>query len=66
MMGRTPELAGLSPSFLTTPTGGRLATSHDLTCNRPHTWRIFSRIGSRTWNPPTLRPRPYHKATAAS
>ncbi|GBN02608.1 hypothetical protein AVEN_249964-1 [Araneus ventricosus] len=28
----------------TTPTGGRLATTYDLMCNRPHTQRIFSGI----------------------
>ncbi|GBN74549.1 hypothetical protein AVEN_153219-1 [Araneus ventricosus] len=32
----TPELALPSPSFRATPTGGRLATTYDLTCNRPH------------------------------
>ncbi|GBN08988.1 hypothetical protein AVEN_215965-1 [Araneus ventricosus] len=46
--------------FYATPTGGRLTTTYDLTCNRPHTRRIFSGIGSRTWNPPTPKPRPYH------
>ncbi|GBN61340.1 hypothetical protein AVEN_265253-1, partial [Araneus ventricosus] len=49
-----------SPNFHATPTGGRLATTHDLACNRPHTRRIFSGIGSRTWNPLAPKPRPYH------
>ncbi|GBM80018.1 hypothetical protein AVEN_203781-1 [Araneus ventricosus] len=30
--------------------GERLATTYDLMCNRPHTRRIFSGIGFRTWN----------------
>ncbi|GBN71404.1 hypothetical protein AVEN_90135-1 [Araneus ventricosus] len=60
MTRTTPELAPFSPNFHATPTGGRLATTYDLTCNRPHTRRIFSGIGSRTWNPPAPKPRPYH------
>ncbi|GBN67026.1 hypothetical protein AVEN_3550-1 [Araneus ventricosus] len=48
MTRSTPELAPPSPSFHATPTGGRLATTYDLTCNGPHTRRIFSGIGSRT------------------
>ncbi|GBM07258.1 hypothetical protein AVEN_25507-1 [Araneus ventricosus] len=47
-----------SPKFHATPTGGRLATTYDLTCNRPHTRRIFSGIGFRTWNSAAPRPRP--------
>ncbi|GBM74784.1 hypothetical protein AVEN_38714-1 [Araneus ventricosus] len=35
-----------SPNFHVTPTGGRLATTYHLACNRPHTRRIFSGIGS--------------------
>ncbi|GBL74851.1 hypothetical protein AVEN_243699-1 [Araneus ventricosus] len=46
-----------SPNFRTTPAGGHLATMDDLECNRPHTRRIFSGIGLRTWNTPA--PRPY-------
>ncbi|GBN37669.1 hypothetical protein AVEN_77481-1 [Araneus ventricosus] len=42
------------------PTGGRLATTCDLACSRPHTQRIFSGIGFGTWDPPAPRPRPYH------
>ncbi|GBN05801.1 hypothetical protein AVEN_88105-1 [Araneus ventricosus] len=34
-----------SPRFRATPAGGRLATTHDLACSRPHTRRIFSGIG---------------------
>ncbi|GBM18164.1 hypothetical protein AVEN_151707-1 [Araneus ventricosus] len=49
-----------SPNFHATPTGGRLATAYDLACNRPHTRRIFSGIGVRSWNPPAPKPRPYH------
>ncbi|GBN75641.1 hypothetical protein AVEN_180804-1 [Araneus ventricosus] len=45
MARRTPELALPSPNFCATPTGGRLATTYDLACNRPHTRRIFSGIG---------------------
>ncbi|GBL74340.1 hypothetical protein AVEN_235318-1 [Araneus ventricosus] len=47
------------------PAVGRLTTTYDLTCNRAHTWRIFSEIGFRTWNPPAPKPRTYHLATAA-
>ncbi|GBN64814.1 hypothetical protein AVEN_254533-1 [Araneus ventricosus] len=50
MTRTTPELA--LPNFLATPTGGRLATTYDLACNRPHTRRIFSGIGFRTCGPP--------------
>ncbi|GBO02126.1 hypothetical protein AVEN_154094-1 [Araneus ventricosus] len=60
MTRTTPELAPPSPNFHATPTGGRLTTTYDLTCNRPHTRRIFSGIGFRTWNPPPPKPRPYH------
>ncbi|GBN12572.1 hypothetical protein AVEN_21969-1 [Araneus ventricosus] len=55
-----------SPNFHATPTRGRLAPTYDLACNRPHTRRIFSGIGFRTWNPPAPKPKPYHKDTAAS
>ncbi|GBM09915.1 hypothetical protein AVEN_86803-1 [Araneus ventricosus] len=61
MTRTTPELAPpLSPNFHATPTGGRLATTYDLTCNRPHTRRNFGGIGFRTWNSPAAKPRPYH------
>ncbi|GBM89006.1 hypothetical protein AVEN_51210-1 [Araneus ventricosus] len=53
MTRTTPELAPPSPNFRATPTGGRLATTYDLACNRPHTRRIFSGIGFRTCDPPT-------------
>ncbi|GBM05223.1 hypothetical protein AVEN_173643-1 [Araneus ventricosus] len=56
MTRMTPELAPPSPKFHATPTGGYLATTYDLTCKRPHTRRIFSGIGSRTWNPPAPKP----------
>ncbi|GBM41687.1 hypothetical protein AVEN_46955-1 [Araneus ventricosus] len=56
MMRTTPEQAPPSPNFRTTPTGGRFATMYDLACNRPHTRRIFSGIGFRTWNPPASKP----------
>ncbi|GBL98552.1 hypothetical protein AVEN_111660-1 [Araneus ventricosus] len=48
MTRTTSELAPPSPNFRATPTGGRLATTYDLACNRPHTRRIFSGIGFRT------------------
>ncbi|GBM06323.1 hypothetical protein AVEN_121369-1 [Araneus ventricosus] len=48
-----------SPSFHATPAGGRLATTYDLACNRPHTRRIFSAIGFRIWNPPAPKPKHY-------
>ncbi|GBM32352.1 hypothetical protein AVEN_76061-1 [Araneus ventricosus] len=52
----TPELASPSPNFRTT-------SANDLMCNRPgpHTRRIFSGIGSRTWSPPAPKLRPYHR-----
>ncbi|GBL72050.1 hypothetical protein AVEN_115071-1 [Araneus ventricosus] len=41
-MRRTkPELAPPFPNFRAAPAGGRLATTYDLACNRPHTRRIF-------------------------
>ncbi|GBN62148.1 hypothetical protein AVEN_216724-1 [Araneus ventricosus] len=52
MARTTPELASPSSNFHATPTGGRLATTYDLACNRSHTRRIFSGI-----EPGTLRPR---------
>ncbi|GBL62549.1 hypothetical protein AVEN_8142-1, partial [Araneus ventricosus] len=54
MTRTTPELTNPSPNFHEAPTGGRLATAYDLARNRPHTRRIFSGIGFRTWNPPIL------------
>ncbi|GBM26459.1 hypothetical protein AVEN_217330-1, partial [Araneus ventricosus] len=51
MTRTTPELAPPSPNFHATPTGGRLTTTYDLTCNRPHTRRIFSGIGSSNLEP---------------
>ncbi|GBN30892.1 hypothetical protein AVEN_239465-1 [Araneus ventricosus] len=47
MTRTTPELAP-SRNFYATPTCGRLDTTYDLTCNMPHTRRIFSGIGCRT------------------
>ncbi|GBM76900.1 hypothetical protein AVEN_153129-1 [Araneus ventricosus] len=55
MTRTTPELAPPSPNFRATPAGGRLATTYDLACNRPHTRRIFSGIGFRTCDPITHR-----------
>ncbi|GBO12544.1 hypothetical protein AVEN_131854-1 [Araneus ventricosus] len=51
MTRTTPELAPPSPNFRATPVGGRLATTYDLACNRPHTRRIFSGIGFRPCGP---------------
>ncbi|GBM43536.1 hypothetical protein AVEN_96196-1 [Araneus ventricosus] len=56
MTRTTPELAPPSPNFHATPTGGHLTTTYNLTCNRPHTRRIFCGVGSRTWNPPAPKP----------
>ncbi|GBM90929.1 hypothetical protein AVEN_190112-1 [Araneus ventricosus] len=36
MRGTTPELASPSTIFPTTLEGGRLLSTYDLTCNRPH------------------------------
>ncbi|GBL81128.1 hypothetical protein AVEN_83186-1 [Araneus ventricosus] len=47
MTRTTPGLAPPSPNFRTTPAGGILAITDDLTCNRPHTRRIFSGIQFR-------------------
>ncbi|GBM78740.1 Calcium and integrin-binding family member 3 [Araneus ventricosus] len=55
MTRTTPELAPPSPSFRATPTGGRLATTYDLACNRPHARRIFGGIGFRACDPPVPR-----------
>ncbi|GBM28178.1 hypothetical protein AVEN_172671-1 [Araneus ventricosus] len=65
MMRTTPELAPPSPSFHTTPTGGRLATTYDLACNRSHTRRFFNGCWDRIWDPQAPKPRPYQQATAA-
>ncbi|GBM52788.1 hypothetical protein AVEN_34201-1 [Araneus ventricosus] len=54
------ELASPFPNFHATPMGGRLTTTYDLACNRPHTRRIFSGSGFRAWSPPAPQPRPYH------
>ncbi|GBN95964.1 hypothetical protein AVEN_235199-1 [Araneus ventricosus] len=56
----TPGLAAPSPGCRAAPAGGRLTTTYDLACNRPHTRRFFSEIGFRTWNNPAPKPRPYH------
>ncbi|GBN05958.1 hypothetical protein AVEN_215372-1 [Araneus ventricosus] len=68
MTKATPELAPPSPTFRATPTGGRLAATYDLACNRQHTRRIFSGIRFRTCGPPVPRsrlntrpPRPWSK-----
>ncbi|GBM23046.1 hypothetical protein AVEN_67026-1 [Araneus ventricosus] len=52
----------LTPSrnFHAIPTGGRLATSYDLTCNKPHTRRIFGGTG---FEPGALRPQSRGLAT---
>ncbi|GBN15391.1 hypothetical protein AVEN_233920-1 [Araneus ventricosus] len=50
----------LSPNFRATPTGGRLASTCDLACNRSHARRIFSGIWFRTSDPPVPRSRPCH------
>ncbi|GBN36091.1 hypothetical protein AVEN_178781-1 [Araneus ventricosus] len=63
MTRTTPELTPPSPNSHANQTGGRLATTYDLTCNRPHTRRIFSGIEFRSWNPPAPKTRPYHYAT---
>ncbi|GBN93015.1 hypothetical protein AVEN_141468-1 [Araneus ventricosus] len=49
MTRTTPEL--VPPLQASTPTGGHLATTNYLACNRPHTRRIFSGIGSRNMEP---------------
>ncbi|GBN40609.1 hypothetical protein AVEN_239299-1 [Araneus ventricosus] len=58
MTRTTPGLAPPSPSFCATPTGGRVAATYDLACNRPHIRRIFGGIGFRTCDPPV--PRRHH------
>ncbi|GBM09586.1 hypothetical protein AVEN_29437-1, partial [Araneus ventricosus] len=40
MMRTTPEVTLPFPSFRTTPAGGRLTPTYDLTCDSPHTRRI--------------------------
>ncbi|GBM50432.1 hypothetical protein AVEN_53010-1 [Araneus ventricosus] len=64
MTKTTPELAPApSPNFCNIPEGRRLDSAYALTCKRPHTRRIFSGIGLRTWNPLAPKPRLYRKAT---
>ncbi|GBO28001.1 hypothetical protein AVEN_125712-1 [Araneus ventricosus] len=60
MKRMTPELAPSSPNFHATPTTGCLATTYDLTCNKPNRRRIFGGIGFRTWNPTAPKPKSYH------
>ncbi|GBN68533.1 hypothetical protein AVEN_111886-1 [Araneus ventricosus] len=62
MTRTTPELAPSLQTSITTE--GRLATTYDLACSRPHTRRIFSGIGFRTLRPQsrdltTRPPRPW-------
>ncbi|GBO15179.1 hypothetical protein AVEN_19488-1 [Araneus ventricosus] len=52
------SLATTYATFHATPAGGRLATTYDLACNKPHTWRILSGIGFRTCDLTTGPPRP--------
>ncbi|GBN69036.1 hypothetical protein AVEN_240893-1 [Araneus ventricosus] len=69
MTRTTSELAPPPPpNFSSTSTGGCLATTHDLTCSRPHAWRICSGIVFRTWNPldPKLRPYPLPQGKGVS
>ncbi|GBM85873.1 hypothetical protein AVEN_89746-1 [Araneus ventricosus] len=58
MTRTTHESALLSPNFRATPMGRRLATTYDLAFNRPHTRRIFGRIGFRFRGLTTRPPRP--------
>ncbi|GBM88756.1 hypothetical protein AVEN_4337-1, partial [Araneus ventricosus] len=51
MKRRTQELPHSSPNFRATPTGGRLATTYDLACKRPHTRRLYRGIGFRPSGP---------------
>ncbi|GBL77529.1 hypothetical protein AVEN_41906-1 [Araneus ventricosus] len=66
MTNTTLELAPPSPNFRIVQVGGRLATTCDLTCNRPNTRRIFSGIRFQNCKPPAQRPTSYHQSTAAS
>ncbi|GBL96938.1 hypothetical protein AVEN_217479-1, partial [Araneus ventricosus] len=62
----TRTMAGnRTPHFIATPAGGHLAPT-ELTCTRPVYNAVLHGIGSRTWNPPSSNPRPYHQATAVS
>ncbi|GBM95803.1 hypothetical protein AVEN_165503-1 [Araneus ventricosus] len=65
MTRTTPELASPLQTSTSHKREDVWLSTYDLTCNRPHTRRIFSGIGFRTWNPPVPRPRPYHYATEA-
>ncbi|GBN11624.1 hypothetical protein AVEN_47794-1 [Araneus ventricosus] len=47
-----------SPNFRATPAGGDLVTTYDLACNKLHTRRIFSGIGSRGRDLTTRPPLP--------
>ncbi|GBN06611.1 hypothetical protein AVEN_260457-1 [Araneus ventricosus] len=44
--------------FCTTAAAGRLDTTYDLACNRPHSRRFFRGIGFRAWSPPASRSSP--------
>ncbi|GBO05487.1 hypothetical protein AVEN_57977-1 [Araneus ventricosus] len=54
MTRTTPELEAPSPSFHAAPTGGCLATTYDLACNRPI--HCGSSVESG-FEPGTLRPQ---------
>ncbi|GBN61042.1 hypothetical protein AVEN_131408-1 [Araneus ventricosus] len=60
LMCTTPELA--PPLQASAPHQWEYVWSptYDLTCSRPNTRRIFSRIWFRTWSPPASQSRPYH------
>ncbi|GBN50610.1 hypothetical protein AVEN_257582-1 [Araneus ventricosus] len=60
-LGQQDTCAGTPyPNIHTTPAGERSATTYDLTCNRLTYTGLFNGIGLRAWNPPVLKPRPYH------
>ncbi|GBN37607.1 hypothetical protein AVEN_263916-1 [Araneus ventricosus] len=64
MTRTTPEPVPPSSSFLTIPEG-RHFTPTDLMGTGLLTRWFFGGIGSRSWNSPAPKPRPYHQATAA-
>ncbi|GBN00551.1 hypothetical protein AVEN_108066-1 [Araneus ventricosus] len=62
MRRTTPDLAVLSKLPHHTSS---VESTHDLSCRKPHTRRIFSKIWFRAWNPLGPKLGPYHYTTAA-
>ncbi|GBN35561.1 hypothetical protein AVEN_157061-1 [Araneus ventricosus] len=61
----TPELASRLQTSAPHQRKDAWSLTYDLMCKRPHTRRISSEIGFRTWNPHPRSRDLYHQATTA-